>query len=379
MTKLTKREPIRLGIVGSCGRGATFRGVCSDIDGITIHAVCDINEVSLAKSKKETGAIKSYLNYEEMLDKAGLDAVLISTPMHLHVDQSIAALNRNIHVLCEVTAGISTEECRKLVIAAKKSEAIYMMGENYIYTKPNQIITELVKQGLFGTPYYAEAEYLHEIKEYSTLTPWRRTWQTGIDGITYGTHSLGPILKWMPGDRVLRVCCEGSGVRHQDTLGNDYCQSGSTMLCKTEKDALIKIRVDLLSERPHTGSNYQLQGTDGCYESSRGGPWDKDKIWLRSRDPNYHWRDLSMFSDIPELTKKYLPPGWLEITNKAQQSGHGGGDYFEIFDFVRVIQGDIPNPLGIHEAMDMTLPGLISQKSIKAGGAWMEVPDSRDW
>jgi len=29
--------------------------------------------------------------------------------------------------------------------------------------------------------------------------------------------------------------------------------------------------------------------------------------------------------------------------------------------------------------MDMTLPGLISQDSIRAGGVWLDVPDSRAW
>jgi hypothetical protein len=27
----------------------------------------------------------------------------------------------------------------------------------------------------------------------------------------------------------------------------------------------------------------------------------------------------------------------------------------------------------------LTLPGLISQESIRRGGEWLEVPDSRDW
>jgi hypothetical protein len=44
-----------------------------------------------------------------------------------------------------------------------------------------------------------------------------------------------------------------------------------------------------------------------------------------------------------------------------------------------MLQGKRPNTLGIHEAMDMTLPGLISQQSIAEGGKWLEVPDSRDW
>jgi hypothetical protein len=29
--------------------------------------------------------------------------------------------------------------------------------------------------------------------------------------------------------------------------------------------------------------------------------------------------------------------------------------------------------------MDMTLPGLVSQRSILQDGAWLEVPDSREW
>jgi len=48
-------------------------------------------------------------------------------------------------------------------------------------------------------------------------------------------------------------------------------------------------------------------------------------------------------------------------------------------DFVDAIRGRKPCPIGIHEAMDMTLPGLVSQESIRQGGAWLPVPDRREW
>ena len=35
--------------------------------------------------------------------------------------------------------------------------------------------------------------------------------------------------------------------------------------------------------------------------------------------------------------------------------------------------------IGIHEAMDLTLPGLVSQESIQRNGEWLPVPDSREW
>jgi hypothetical protein len=83
--------------------------------------------------------------------------------------------------------------------------------------------------------------------------------------------------------------------------------------------------------------------------------------------------------DIDLLAGRYLPEEWRNPPEAAKSAGHGGGDYFEILDFVRSIRGEIKCPIGVHEAMDITLPGLISQQSIKEGGRWIEVPDSREW
>ena len=55
------------------------------------------------------------------------------------------------------------------------------------------------------------------------------------------------------------------------------------------------------------------------------------------------------------------------------------GDYFEVMDFVDAVQERALPAIDIHTAMDMTLPGLVSQESIRRGGEWLEVPDSRTW
>ncbi len=61
----------------------------------------------------------------------------------------------------------------------------------------------------FGEVYGAEGEYLHELKGLNEITKWRR-WQTGIDGITYPTHSPDRCCSgWTTA--VVRVACEGSG------------------------------------------------------------------------------------------------------------------------------------------------------------------------
>ena len=145
------------------------------------------------------------------------------------------------------------------------------------------------------------------------------------------------------------------------------------MLCRMRSGGLVKIRVDMLSDRPHSMANYQIQGTDGCYESARA-PGQVDRIWLRSR-----CADANEWLDLASLEEEFLPEFWKKGQQDAKDAGHGGGDFFEIFDFVAAIQGTRPTPIGIHEAMDMTLPGLVSQRSIVEGGTWLDVPDSRTW
>jgi predicted dehydrogenase len=249
-----------------------------------------------------------------------------------------------------------------------------MMAENYTYRRPNVLIRSLVQNGCFGTPYYAEGEYIHELKQLNEKTPWRRKWQTGINGVTYGTHSLGPILQWMPGDRVQSVCCAGSGRWHADPRGDVYENEATcVMLCRMARGGLVKIRVDMLSDRPHAMTNYTLQGTDGSYESARAKN-EKGRIWLKGRGQN-----PDEWMDPEELADEFLPDYWRNATESIRAAGHGGGDYFEMLDFTEAVKGRKKPAIDIHDAMDMTLPGLVSQDSIRQNGRWLKVPDSRRW
>ena len=335
-------------------------------------ALCDVNETVLAETGKAAGIEELYTIYETMLDDAQPDAVVIATPMQFHVPQSIAALQRDIHVLSEVTAAVSVDEARWLVQECKSSQGVYMMAENYTYMKPNVLVRSMVDAGLFGEVYYAEGEYIHELSALHH-TPagqptWRYYWQVGVNGSTYPTHSLGPCLQWVK-ERPERISCIGTG---RWTDPEHAMEDTVLLLCKTSSGKLMRVRVDMLSKRPHAMTNYTLQGTKGAYESARR-PGEGNWVWLADfcKDAN-QWLPLDQFNE-------YLPEFWRNPPDQALQAGRGGGDYFEVVDFVDAIEGCKPPAIGIHEAMDMTLPGLISQQSIARDGEWLPVPDSRDW
>ena len=372
-------DKLNVGIAGACGRGAELGKALNAVEDARVHAVCDVASDRLGEIGQQLDATETYGAYDEMLARSELDAVIVATPMPLHVPQALVALRRGLHVLSEVPAGVSIDECRELVPACREACRVYSMAENFVYHKPNVLVGELVRRGEFGTVYHASADYWDEYKLNNERTPWRRIWQTGINGITYGTHSLGPLLHWTPGDRIVAVSCVGSGHHHRDPRGDHYeNEDCCVMLGRLRSGGLVVVRHDMTSDRPHAPHVNGLQGTDGCYESSRvrhgGGMAERNRVWLRSRCP-----DMETWLDLESLEAEFLPAWYRESERLSDESRSAFCAYYPVADFVgAIVKGRSPL-IGIDEAMDMTLPGLVSQQSISEGGGWLDVPDSRDW
>ena len=116
-------DKINLGIVGAAGRGSSFKLAVDLIKTVRVHAVCDVDVEGLDRAAKYLGASEKYVDYEEMLARSAIDAVIIATPMHLHVPQSILALQRDVHVFSEVTAGVSASEAGSWCRVVEGNEA----------------------------------------------------------------------------------------------------------------------------------------------------------------------------------------------------------------------------------------------------------------
>lgn len=360
-------ERIRFGLVGR--RTGSFMAALQAAPEAEVTAYCDIDDRIRDEVADRYGIPGRYASFAALLE-ADVDAVVIGTPMPFHAPQAIAALEAGKHVLSEVPAAVSLEECEALVRTVRRTGGIYMMAENYTYIRANVLVGELVKQGLFGEVYFGVGEYIHELKDLNEKTPWRRVWQTGRNGNTYPTHSVGPVLQWM-NDRVVSVVCMGSGHHYRDPRGAAYeNEDTTTTLCRLAGGGMVQLRLDMLSNRPHKMDYYQLQGTKGCYEAARA-PGETNKIWLadHASGPNA-WRPLSDFEDA-------LPALWRNPPPEALAAGHGGGDYWEVRDFIEAVLQNRPPRIDVVTAAEWTAVGLCSIESIERGSVPVEVPDFR--
>ena len=85
--------------------------------------------------------------------------------------------------------------------------------------------------------------------------------------------------------------------------------------------------------------------------------------------------------DFEKLAGDYVPKAWKEITADFKMDiWFEAIDYVMMRNYVASYYGEEEFIAGgIHEAMDLTLPGIISTESINNGSVWLDVPDSRDW
>ncbi len=308
---------IRVGIAGQ--RGGAFITGLRALPQVEVAALCEIDEARLTKQADEHSIPGRFTRFTDMLD--AVDAVVVATPMQLHAPQAILALRAGKHVLSEVTAAVSLTECWQIVDAVKAAPAgtVYMLSENYCYIRDNVLVREMARKGLFGDVYFGEGEYLHDVKnlhhyEDGSRT-WRYYWQVGQNGSTYPTHSLGPVMQWFtavhPDERIETVTCVGTG-RHTDP--EHPHDDTSILLCKMKSGRLAKVRVDMISNRPHQMTYYALQGTHGVYEASRVGG-QPGHVWLGEgadayKDHGRKWRPLSEF-------EKHLPEEWRNPPEEA--------------------------------------------------------------
>jgi predicted dehydrogenase len=388
---------VRLGLVGA-RRGRAFSGAVAALsERIRVTALCDINNEALAAAGRDLPDAAAYKDYSDMLDSDVCDAVFVATPLQLHARQAIQALEAGKHVLSEVTAAYTLDECWDLVRAVERSGRVYMLAENYCYMRPNMMIRNMAEHGVFGEITHAEGAYIHDCRGLMFDAQGRPTWRWDLlaktAGNTYPTHSLGPVSQWMGvnkpgGDRLIstttyvsqaasrpRYAAGRLGGDHPAAARDAYARGDSaTTLIQTERGAVIVLRVDTGSVRPHNMTHYVLQGTQASYVSPRT-DGERHLIWIEGRSPATDDGIATEWEDLWRHADEFEHPYWREWGAVADAAGHGGGDFFVIYDFARCILEGAPAPIDVYDAVTWSSIIPLSQESVRRGGAAIAVPD----
>lgn len=129
------------------------------IEDVKIQAICDINEEKLKFVAEKFNIPKKFIEWEKMLDE-DIDAVVICSPNSYHAIQSIKAMEKGKHVLCEKPICLTLNEAAEIFKTVEKTKKIFMGAFPRRFLGETLVLKKLIEKGFFGEIYYLKASYL---------------------------------------------------------------------------------------------------------------------------------------------------------------------------------------------------------------------------
>ena len=352
---------LRCGVAG-LGRGKLFVSIFESLPDCEVVAVCDTNPRAL----EPFGRYARYTDFDVFI-ASGMDVVAVITPGPAHAEQSVKALDRGIHVLCETPCIYSVQEARKVIRAAERSRKKYMLAENYIWMGWFLTLQQWQREGFFGSIIYAEGDYTHDCRDIMLMVdgayiPYRdralhpqaiKSWRAEhFPPLSYSSHTLGPLLTLMQ-DRVTECIGLGTGGRTAPDLGTIDLEVG---LMRTHGGAAIRLTNGFTVAHP-MAFQYKIVGTRG---SAIVQAVDGCTVWSYSDAEN---------ADPKKWKSTQMPFG------KRTDGRESTAVMTE--EFVKSIIQDTPAPIDAYASIGMVLPGVLAHESAMEEGRKTKVPDLR--
>jgi predicted dehydrogenase len=105
--------------------------------------------------------VARYVSFNQMLEEANLDAVIVATPVHQHFPLGRAALRAGKHVLIEKPLASGVAECEELIALAGRSGLTLMTGHIFVYSSAVQLIRKVIFSGDLGDIRYINSQRLN--------------------------------------------------------------------------------------------------------------------------------------------------------------------------------------------------------------------------
>lgn len=146
---MSAHSKVNVAFIGVGGRGKSH---LLALAGENIVALCDVDDERSAEMRLEHPKAKTFKDYRFMLDKMGkeIDAVVVTTPDHMHYPIAKWAIANGKHVYCEKPLTRCIWEARDLRKSASKAGVITQMGNQGHTYAGLRLIQEWYQAGVLG-------------------------------------------------------------------------------------------------------------------------------------------------------------------------------------------------------------------------------------
>ena len=193
------QKSTNIGVVGCGYWGPNLIRNFRTLNDCKVKIMCDVNPQRLKHMKSIYPEIEGHVDFDHLLNGAGLDAIVIATSVRHHYQMAKASLLAGKHTFIEKPMATSAAECEELSELARKNGLILMVGHTFLYSPPIRRIKEIIDHGDIGDIQYISTRRLN-------LGLFQRDINVAWD---LAPHDISIVL-YMMGDSPISVNCTGN-------------------------------------------------------------------------------------------------------------------------------------------------------------------------
>jgi myo-inositol 2-dehydrogenase/D-chiro-inositol 1-dehydrogenase len=214
----TGKDTVRVAFIGVGNRGSHLLRTMLKVPGIQVAAICDIDPDTL-KAAMETARTaghspEAFTEYRRLLDRKDIDAVVIATPVDLHKEMAVSALEPGKHVYCEKPMALTPEEVRQVANAAHSAKGIFQAGFQLRHDPARAVSMNLVKSGKLGKVLFLQG--YRNTGDLPRNTAWYFDRNRSGDNIVEQACHIIDLMIWAAGSHPLRAYGSGGVNLYRD-------------------------------------------------------------------------------------------------------------------------------------------------------------------
>lgn len=261
-------QKIQIGIVGTSWYAEMMHlAQISNHPEAELSAICGRNRTRAEELAAKYTIPQVYTDYQEMIERANLQALVVVTPDDLHFPVTMAALDAGLHVLCEKPIALNSTQAKAMYERAEASGVKHMAFFTNRWMPQYIYLRQLQDQGYLGRLYQVN---FRNGGDYGKEYMWRFDKQraNGILG-DLGSHMID-LARWFAGD-ITQVCGQLSTFTSRpgpDGLPMDSANDAALVSLRFANGAQGIIQVNAVAQMGEIGHQQHviLYGEEGTLE-----------------------------------------------------------------------------------------------------------------
>ncbi len=147
-------EELNVGIIGLGYWGPNLVRVLSELDGVRMKWLCDLDDSRLARFGRRHPSALTTRHADDVFGDPDVDAVLIATPVFTHFDLAQRSLAAGKHTFVEKPLAPSSEDADELAARARATDLVLMCGHTFLFSPPVRAVKSLIENGELGEIFF---------------------------------------------------------------------------------------------------------------------------------------------------------------------------------------------------------------------------------